>query len=116
MEHTMKLFEKEFENLKSGRKNREYRLNDEKRKKIKVGDTIKFLKLPELNEEISVDVEKVETFTNWYDCYSKYFEEDFKNSYKNVEEVVKDTYEGGYYTKEESEKNSCIVFTMKRKK
>lgn len=71
MEHTMKLFEKEFENLKSGRKNREYRLNDEKRKKIKVGDTIKFLKLPELNEEISVDVEKVETFTNWYDCYSK---------------------------------------------
>lgn len=33
MEHTMKLFEKEFENLKSGRKNREYRLNDEKRKK-----------------------------------------------------------------------------------
>ena len=32
MEHIMKLFESDFDNLKSGKKKREYRLNDDKRK------------------------------------------------------------------------------------
>lgn len=57
MEHTMKLYEENFEELKNNKKEREYRLNDEKRKQIKVGDTIKFVKLPNLDEEILVDVE-----------------------------------------------------------
>ena len=61
-----------------------------------------------------VEVEKVETFDNWYDCYAKYFEQDFKEDYIDVSAVVQDTYEGGYYTKEESEKNGCVVFTIKK--
>ena len=49
MEHIMKLYKENFEELKSGKKKREYRLNDQKRKGIKIGDTIKFLKLPNLD-------------------------------------------------------------------
>ena len=50
MEHIMKLNAAIFEDVKSGKKRREYRLNDEKRKLVRVGDTIRFLKLPNLYE------------------------------------------------------------------
>ena len=112
MEHIMKLNASTFEDVKSGKKRREYRLNDEKRKKVRVGDTIRFLKLPNLDEEFVVDVTKIETFDNWVDCYSKYYDEDFKDKYVSVEAVVQDTYEGGYYTKEESDENGCVIFSI----
>lgn len=114
MEHIWKLYGSSFDDLKSGRKKREYRLNDTKRKLVRIGDTIRFQKLPDLDEEFVVDVTNIETFDNWYDCYSKYYDEDFKDRYDNVDAVVKDTYDGGYYTEEESEKNGCIVFTIKK--
>lgn len=114
MEHMMKLQGSSFNDLKSGKKKREYRLNDDKRKSVRVGDTIRFLKLPNLDEEFVVDVKKVEVFDNWFDCYSKYFEEDFKDRYDNVFDVVQDTYNGGYYSEEESKKNGCVVFTIKK--
>lgn len=112
MEHIMKLFASSFEDLKAGNKKREYRLLDEKRQNIRVGDTIVFKRLPDLDEEYIVDVKNIEVFDNWHDCYSKYFEEDFKDRYNNVDEVVKDTYEGGYYTEEESKKYKCVIFTI----
>ena len=114
MEHIMKLYEDDFIGVKSGKKKREYRLNDDKRKLVRVGDTIKFLKLPNLDEEFIVDVKKVETFDNWYDCYSKYYDDDFKDRYNSVDAVVQDTYDSGYYTEEESQKNGCVVFTIKK--
>ena len=114
MEHIMKLYAENFDEVKSGIKKREYRLNDEKRKLVKVGDTIKFVRLPNMDEEYVVDVIGIETFDNWYDCYFKYYDEDFKDLYDSVEAVVQDTYDGGYYTKEESDKYGAIVFTIKK--
>ena len=114
MEHIMKLYESSFNDLKYGKKKREYRLNDDKRKLVRVGDTIKFLKLPNLDEEFIVDVKNVEIFDNWFNCYSKYYEEDFKDRYDSVAAVVQDSYDGGYYTKEESEENGCVIFTIKK--
>lgn len=114
MEHTMKLYSKEFELLKTGKKIREYRLYDEKRKLIKLKDTIKFLKLPNLDEECIVEVTNIEIFNDWYSCYKKYFEIDFKDDYKTIEDVVIDTY-NGYYTKEESDKYDKIILTLNRK-
>ena len=110
----MKLNAQAFERIKQGKKKREYRLNDDKRKQVRIGDTIRFLKLPDLDEEFVVDVMNIEVFSNWYDCYRKYYDEDFKDRYDSVEAVVQDTYDGGYYTKEESEKNGCVVFTIKK--
>lgn len=110
----MKLYESSFNDLKTGKKKREYRLNDDKRKLVRIGDTIKFLKLPNLDEEFIVDVKNIEAFDNWHDCYSKYYDEDFKNRYDSVDAVVQDTYGGGYYTKEESEENGIVVFSIKK--
>lgn len=110
----MKLYESSFEELKTGNKKREYRLNDEKRRLVRIGDTIRFLKLPNLDEEFVVDVKGIETFDNWYDCYSKYYDEDFKDRYESIDSVVQDTYDGGYYTKEELEQNGCVIFSIKK--
>lgn len=65
----MKLYPEYFDLLKKGLKVREYRLYDEKRKLIKIRDTIKFLKLPNLDEECIVEVTNIEIFANWYSCY-----------------------------------------------
>lgn len=110
----MKLNEYSFNEVKNGNKKREYRLYDDKRKQVRIGDTIKFLKLPNLDEEVIVDVKDIEVFDTWYDCYSKYFEQDFKDRYKDVDEVVQDTFSGGYYTEEESSEYKCVVFTIKK--
>ncbi len=50
MEHIMKLNASTLEDVKSGKKRREYRLNDKKRKLVRVVDTIRFLKLHNLYE------------------------------------------------------------------
>lgn len=50
MKHEMKLQDKYYNFILNGTKRIEIRLNDDKRQKIKIGDTITFLKEPLLNE------------------------------------------------------------------
>lgn len=52
MLHKMKLNER----IKNGTKTIEFRLFDEKRQQIKVGDQIEFSKLPNLQEKLLVNV------------------------------------------------------------
>lgn len=54
--HEMKLQERYYNYILNGTKRIEIRLNDEKRQNIKIGDKIKFLKEPELNEYFEVNV------------------------------------------------------------
>lgn len=115
MEHIMKLNENAFNKIKNGTKVREYRVNDEKRKQVRIGDTIVFKKLPDLLEEVKVEVKDIEYFTNWEDCYDKYFDIDFKDMYKDKKEILEDTY-NNYYSQEESEKEGIVVFTIKKKR
>ena len=65
MRHTMKLKEDPFERMKNGTKTIEFRLYDEKRRTIQIGDEIEFSKLPELQEKLLVkviDLYKEESF------------------------------------------------------
>lgn len=83
MLHKMKLNESPFERIKNGSKTIEFRLYDEKRQKVKIGDKIEFLKLPDLQEKMLVDVTglfKENTF-----C------ELFKKLYNNEEEIREKT-------------------------
>ena len=52
----MKLNENPFERIKNGTKTVEFRLYDEKRQQIKIGDKIEFSKLPDLQKKLLVDV------------------------------------------------------------
>ena len=56
MLHKMKLNESPFNRIKNGTKTVEFRLFDEKRQQIKIGDKIEFSKLPDLQEKLLVDV------------------------------------------------------------
>ncbi len=64
MEFSMKLFPSNFEDAKSGKKKRDYRLNDEKRRQLRIGDTIRFRKLPNLDEEFLAEVTNIETYSH----------------------------------------------------
>lgn len=70
MKHEMHLFEKQFDNIKAGRKKIEVRLYDEKRRKIRIGDMIIFSKLPENKEKIKTKVIGLCIFKNFIDFYS----------------------------------------------
>lgn len=81
MNHSMKLLEKPFNNIKNGTKTIEFRLYDEKRKQIQIGDTIEFSKLPKQTEKIKVKV---------VDLYpAKTFKELFEKLELSSEEIDK---------------------------
>ena len=54
--HEMKLQEEYYDYILNGTKRIEIRLYDEKRRKVKLGDTIKFLKEPNLDESFNAKV------------------------------------------------------------
>lgn len=56
MEHTLKLQPQYFGFIKDGTKRIELRLNDEKRQQIKIGDTIKFCREPDLQTTLTAQV------------------------------------------------------------
>ena len=99
MLHKMKLQEDPFERIKNGTKTVEFRLYDEKRRTIQIGDEIEFSKLPELQEKLLVKV---------IDLYK---EESFEKLFKKVfvgedkEKII-----------EKSKVDEQILYTRTRKK
>ena len=73
MLHKMKLNESPFERIKNGTKTIEFRLYDEKRQKIKVGDKIEFSKLPDLQEKLLVDVIELYRANTFEDLFRKLY-------------------------------------------
>ena len=101
MKYYMKLLDKPFNSIKNGTKTIEFRLYDEKRKQIKVGDIIEFSLLPELKEKIETKV------INLYRANT--FEELFKKFYTNKIEI-ENKLEGIYsiYTHEQEKKYGVL--------
>lgn len=83
MLHKMKLNEDPFNRIKNGTKTIEFRLFDEKRQQIKIGDQIEFSKLPDLQEKLLVDV------TELYK--EDTFETLFGKLYTDEEEIARKT-------------------------
>ena len=101
MLHKMKLNESPFERIKNGTKTVEFRLFDEKRQQIKIGDQIEFSKLPDLQEKLLVDV--VELYRE------KTFENLFKKLYNDEEEIKqKSNSMYKYYSPEKEEQYGVV--------
>ena len=107
---TMKLNEKYFEYIKRGTKRIELRLNDEKRKLIKIGDKIRFLKLPKLDEYIDVTVEDLIKYDNFKE-FNKYPIEILASKEMSNEELMKDLEK--FYSKKEQEKYGVLGIKFK---
>ena len=71
MQHTMNLHNCPFCKIKCGTKTVEMRLYDEKRRAIKVGDTILFTNNA-TNEQLTAQVTSVQTFPTFDDLYINY--------------------------------------------
>lgn len=113
MQHTMGLYEEGFEKITNGEKLREYRLYDEKRRRLQVGDLIEFTKLPEKTEGVTTRVIGLRIYKDWYSCYQAFFEEDLREHYESIEEAVKDTYDN-WWPKEKEEKYGCVIIELER--
>ena len=101
MIHKMKLKETPFERIKNGTKTIEFRLYDEKRKKVKIGDKIEFSKLPDLHEKILVEV---------LDIYKdESFENLFKKIYNDKEEIERKTKSMYQFYSRKQEKEYGVV-------
>ncbi len=81
--YAMKLQESAFERIKSGRKNIELRLFDEKRQGLNLGDSIEFSNVQDINAKVHVKIialiryptfeELIAEFGMEYFCYPKWY-------------------------------------------
>lgn len=72
MIHEMKLQPSYYNYILKGTKRIEIRLYDEKREKIKIGDTIKFLKEPDLNESFYAKVSGLLRYNTFEDLFKDF--------------------------------------------
>lgn len=114
MIHIMKINDNAFERMKKGIKIREYRVNDEKRKLVRVGDIIEFQKISNHEEKIQMDVKDINYLYSLNDAISLHFDEDFGDRHSDIKSTVNSFYQKGYCTEEEIKKNGMVVFEIKK--
>lgn len=101
MIHEMKLQPKYFNYILNGIKRIELRLNDEKRQTIKVGDTIKFLKEPNLDEYFLVKVIELIKYDSFLEMFNDYDISILSDNNMSKEELLNDLEK--FYTKEKQQ-------------
>lgn len=109
----MHLNEEPFNMIKDNIKTIEYRVNDEKRRNLKIGDTLLFLKRPLEKEKIEAVITDLKHYDDLLSMFTATFDRDFKDRYKNPKEVVNDT---PYYDEEEIKKYGCVAIYFKEVK
>ena len=106
MEHEMKLQPEYYNFILNGTKRIEIRLYDEKRQQIKIGDVIKFLKEPELNESFNAKVVGLLRYNSFEEMFK-----DFDISILSDDSMTKDELISvleQFYTKEKQEKYGVL--------
>ena len=104
--HEMKLQPEYYNYILNGTKRIEIRLNDEKRSKIKIGDTIKFLKEPDLKESFKIKVVGLYRYNSFEDLFK-----DFDISILSDKSMTKEELIGvleQFYTKEKQEQYGVL--------
>ena len=106
MENEMKLQPEYYNFIVNGTKRIEIRLYDEKRQQIKIGDVIKFLKEPELNDSFNAKVVGLLRYNSFEEMFK-----DFDISILSDEAMTKDELISvleQFYTKEKQEKYGVL--------
>ena len=111
MEHHMGLYDKPFYSMKLGRKTVEVRLNDEKRKKLKIGDTIVFTKVPDSNETLTAEILELRRYRTFREMYESIPAKEFDTVGDPIDEMVEQTYK--IYTFEQEQKWGTLAIIVK---
>lgn len=112
MEMKIHLHPDVFEIVRLGDKDIEVRLNDEKRRELKVGDTLVFLKRPNDDEEIRAKVVDLSYYDNFEELVEHY---DMKRLY--LENYTKEMYlkeMARFYTEEEQKQYGVVAITFEK--
>lgn len=112
MEMIVHLHSDVFEIVKKGIKDIEVRVNDEKRRKLNVGDSLVFLKRPLEDEMIKVKVKSLEYYDNFKELVNHY---DMKRIY--LEGYTKEMYlkeMERFYTEDEQKKYGVVAIIFEK--
>jgi ASC-1-like (ASCH) protein len=107
--HEMRLHLAPFEMIKNGTKTVEIRLNDEKRKLMKVGDHIEFTSRENPEDKFKAEITGLDLFKSFKESYSAYTPEQYGGQGKDEWELM---YK--YYSPEEEEKYGVLGIRLKR--
>lgn len=111
MIHQMGLYGEYFESIKTGKKKVEVRLNDSKRRRIKVGDLIEFINVADQNETLKVVVTELKTYDTFQEMYQDIPFQDFDCEGWTMKEMIDGTYE--IYTPEQEKEWGTLAISMK---
>lgn len=107
--YIMRLAEEPFRKIKQGKKTVECRLLDEKRRKIKVGDVIKFRPRNEESEKIITEVVGLEKFKTFSELIDKVGTNPLGGGKKP--DLLSEL--GKFYSSEEENKYSVLAISIK---
>lgn len=106
MSNEMKLQPEYYNFILNGTKRIEIRLYDEKRQSIKLGDTIKFLKEPELSESFNAKVIGLLRYNSFKDMFKDFDISILSDKSMTKEELIKVLEQ--FYTKEKQEQYGVL--------
>ena len=106
MKHELKLQPEFYNYILNGTKRIEIRLFDEKRKLIKVGDIIKFLKEPELNESFNAKVVGLLMYNSFEDMLKDFDISILSDKSMTKEELIAALEQ--FYTKEKQDEYGVL--------
>jgi ASC-1-like (ASCH) protein len=86
-------------------------LNDEKRRKIKIGDTIEFIKVPEQDETLKVQVTDLRKYESFLAMYDDIPFQDFDCAGWTMKEMIEGTY--AIYTQEQEKEWGTLAISIK---
>lgn len=111
MNHTLKLRPIYFDLIKENIKIYEVRLNDEKRQSMNIGDTITFLKEPNLIDSLPATIEARLTFPTFEAMASSLDNTELGFKGKSTQEII-DTYHS-FYSATNEQKYGVVAFKIK---
>ena len=106
MKHEMKLQPEYFNFILNGTKRIEIRLYDEKRQQIKIGDTIKFLKEPELKESFNARVVGLLRYNSFEEMFKDFDISILSDKSMTKEELISVLEQ--FYTKDKQKKYGVL--------
>jgi ASC-1-like (ASCH) protein len=107
----MGLYDEYFAAIKEGKKVIEVRLNDEKRRKIKIGDTIEFVQVPDAIQTLEAEVIGLQVFSTFKEMYETVPFSDMGCEGWSMEDMVKGTYE--IYSQEQENEWGALAIRIK---
>lgn len=114
MNYEMKLYSNYFNKVKEGKKKIEIRLFDKKRRTIKIGDKITFLKLPDLSECVEVRVLDFKIYKNFEKLANDFEVIEMGFEFNTKEELINSRIIEEIYSEDEIRINGLIAFRIEK--